>query len=156
MASLKQCFFITYLITIKSNDFYVLKKKTIVILKEAWHTNNFIASQVKNAVIFLFLREKCILISDAVVSRSCLLLIWAGGASLSLLPCKTCSFHLFHNWCVSLFFLSVFQVLLKVWSATVAWVARWQAALQLGRNSVTLCSHNNLIENACVITCILQ
>lgn len=38
------------------------RKKNAVVLKEAWHTNNFIALQVENAVIFLFLWEQCIFI----------------------------------------------------------------------------------------------
>lgn len=38
------------------------KKKITVVLKEAWHTNNFIALQVENTVIFLFLSEKFIFI----------------------------------------------------------------------------------------------
>jgi hypothetical protein len=38
------------------------RKKITVVLKEAWHTNNLIALQVENAVMFLFLWEKFILI----------------------------------------------------------------------------------------------
>lgn len=40
----------------------LLGKKITAVLKEAWHTNNFIALQVENAVISLFLPEKLILI----------------------------------------------------------------------------------------------
>lgn len=34
----------------------------MVVLKEAWHTNNFIALQVENAAVFLYLWENFIFI----------------------------------------------------------------------------------------------
>lgn len=60
-----------YLFNYNQIERLLKKKKITVVLKEAWHTNDFIASQVENAVIFYFFGINLFSFSNVVINPEC-------------------------------------------------------------------------------------